>query len=160
HAAAPSATESNAPPTGIALALADPPSEVKTVEATPPTTSPAVTAPPDSIFEKSRNPEAAKAFYKKYIDVGGLCAVASGEVSDEALLRTHYIVTHMLAGRPDILAAMGKAGTRLIIIGKDQVYTDMPDYRNSPNPQYLNERVRGTGGLNVTSFGEENLLNL
>jgi hypothetical protein len=47
----------------------------------------------------------------------------------------------------------------LIIIGKDQVYTDMPEYRNSPNPEFLNERVRGTGGL-PTSFGEENLLSL
>src|SRR5208282_1053903 len=56
--------------------------------------------------------------------------------------------------------AMVKRGTRLIIIGKDQVYTDMPEYRNSPNPAYQNERVRGTGGLDVTSFGEENLLNL
>ena len=66
----------------------------------------------------------------------------------------------MLAGRPDVLEAMAKNGTRLIIIGKDQVYTDMPEYRNSPNPEYQNERVRGTGGLDVTSFGEENLLNL
>jgi hypothetical protein len=46
------------------------------------------------------------------------------------------------------------------VIGKDQVYTDMPEYRNHPNPAYQNERVRGTGGLGVTSFGEENLLNL
>jgi hypothetical protein len=36
----------------------------------------------------------------------------------------------------------------------------MPEYRQSPNPAYLNERVRGTGGLGITSFGEENLLNL
>ena len=86
--------------------------------------------------------------------------VAAGEVADEALQRTYDIVTHMLAGRPDILEAMVKNGTRLIIIGKDQVYTDMPEYRNHPNPAYQNERVRGTGGLGVTSFGEENLLNL
>src|SRR5205814_6234851 len=74
--------------------------------------------------------------------------------------RTYDIVTHMLAGRPDLLDAMVQNGTRLIIIGKDQVYTDMPEYRNHPNPTYQNERVRGTGGLGVTSFGEENLLNL
>ena len=47
----------------------------------------------------------------------------------------------------------------LIIIGKDQVYTDMPEYRNHPDPVYQNERVRGTGGK-PTSFGEENLLSL
>jgi len=51
------------------------------------------------------------------------------------------------------------SGMYLIIIGKDQVYTDMPEYRNHPNPAYQNERVSGTGGK-PTSFGEENLLSL
>jgi hypothetical protein len=124
--------------------------------------APAVTAPPESFFEKvrERDREAARGFYKKYLDVKGLSVAASAEVADEALQRTYDIVTHMLAGRPDILEAMAKHGTRLIVIGKDQVYTDMPEYRNSFNAAYLNERVRGTGGLDVTSFGEENLLNL
>ena len=61
--------------------------------------------------------------------------------------------------RPDVLDAMVKRGMYLIIIGKDQVYTDMPEYRNTPDPAYMNERVRGTGGK-PTSFGEENLLSL
>ncbi len=123
---------------------------------------PAVTAPPESFFEKvrERDRDAARKFYKKYVDVKGMPVVASAEVADEALQRTHYLVTHLLAGRPDILQAMAKHGTRLIIIGKDQVYTDMPEYRNHPDPAFQNERVRGTGGLDITSFGEENLLNL
>jgi hypothetical protein len=123
---------------------------------------PKVIAPPPSFFDKvrDRDREAARRFYKKYLDVNGLSVAASAEVADEALLRTHYLVTHLLAGRPDVLQAMVKNGTRLIIIGKDQVYTDMPEYRNHPNPAYQNERVRGTGGFAVTSFGEENLLNL
>ncbi len=124
--------------------------------------TPKVTAPPDAFFErfKANDREAARVFYKKHIDAKGLSIAAGAEVADEALERTYHIVTHMLAGRPDVLAAMQKVGTRLIIIGKDQVYTDMPEYRNHPNPTYQNERVRGTGGLGVTSFGEENLLNL
>jgi dipeptidyl aminopeptidase/acylaminoacyl peptidase len=123
---------------------------------------PQVTVPPEAFFEKIREKDrdAARKFYKKYIDLKGMPVVASAEVADEALQRTYDIVTHLLAGRPDILEAMVKHGTRLIIIGKDQVYTDMPEYRNHPNPSYQNERVRGTGGLDVTSFGEENLLNL
>jgi len=124
--------------------------------------APAVTAPPESFFERvrERDRDAARQFYKKYLDVKGLPVVAAAEVADEALQRTHFLVTHLLAGRPDVLEAMVKNGTRLIVIGKDQVYTDMPEYRNSRNPQYLNERVRGTGVIDVTSFGEENLLNL
>src|SRR5207237_3151884 len=116
---------------------------------------PKVTPPPESFFErfKDTDRDAARAFYKKHIDAGGLSIAAAAVVADEALERTYHIVTRMLAGRPDIFDAMRKYGTRLIVIGKDQVYTDMPEYRNHPNPQYQNERVRGTGGLAVTSFG-------
>lgn len=123
---------------------------------------PPVTAPPESFFDKvrERDRNEARKFYKKYLDVKGVAVVAAAEVANEALQRVYYLVTHLLAGRPDILELMAKNGTRLIIIGKDQVYTDMPEYRNNRNPEYLNERVRGTGGLDITSFGEENLLNL
>jgi hypothetical protein len=123
---------------------------------------PKVTVPPVAFFDQFREKdrEAARVFYKKHIDAGGLSIAAGADVADEALQRTYHIVTHMLAGRPDVLDAMRKHRTRLIIIGKDQVYTDMPEYRNHPNPKFQNERVRGTGGLTVTSFGEENLLNL
>src|SRR3954465_934328 len=98
--------------------------------------APTVTAPPEAIFErfKATDRDAARAFYKKYIDVRGLAVLSSAEVDDLALQRTYDIVTHLLAGRPDILKAMVDGGTRLIIIGKDQVYTDMPEYRNHPNP--------------------------
>ena len=124
--------------------------------------APPVTAPPEAFFTKFRpnDQDAARAFYKKYMDLRGISVAAADVVSDEALQRVYYIVTHMLAGRPDIIKAMADHGTRLIIIGKDQVYTDMPEYRNNPNPAYQNERVRGTGGLDVTSFGEESVLNL
>jgi len=122
---------------------------------------PVVTTPPETAFElvRERDRDVARQFYKKYIDVKGLPVMASGEVADLALQRTYEIVTHMLAGRPDILKAMVDQGMYLIIIGKDQVYTDMPEYRNSRNPDFQNERVRGTGGR-PTSFGEENLLSL
>jgi alpha-glucosidase len=120
-----------------------------------------VSPPPESFFNmvRGRDRDAARAFYKKYVDVNGMPVVASGEVDDQALVRTYEIVSHMLAGRPDIVDAMKDREMYLIIIGKDQLYTDMPEYRNAPNPEYLNERVRGTGGR-PTSFGEENLLSL
>ncbi len=123
--------------------------------------NPEVTAPPDSFFEKIRenHREAAREFYRKYVDVKGMPVVAAAEVAGLALQRTHEIVTHMLAGRPDVLDALVERGMYLVIIGKDQVYTDLPENRNARNPDYLNERVRGTGGF-PTSFGEENLLSL
>jgi alpha-glucosidase len=120
-----------------------------------------ISPPPESFFEmvRGRDRDAAREFYKKYVDVNGIPVVAAGEVDDRALVRTHEIVSHMLAGRPDIVGAMKENEMYLIIIGKDQLYTDMPEYRNSRNKEYLNERVRGTGGR-PTSFGEENLLSL
>jgi alpha-glucosidase len=123
------------------------------------TNSPHVTSPPDSFFAKvrERDRDAARRFYKKYLEVDGLPVAASAEVADAALERTSYIVTHMLAGRPDILQAMGSNGMYLIVIGKNQLYTDMPENSHSQNAAYLNERVRGTGGK-PTSFGEENVL--
>jgi hypothetical protein len=127
--------------------------------ATPPI--PPVTTPPESFFQmvREKDRDVARQFYKKYIDVKGMPVVAAEEVADLALQRSYSIVSHMLAGRPDILEAMVKNTMYLIIIGKDQVYTDMPEYRHHPNPAFQNERVRGTGGR-PTSFGEENILNL
>ena len=120
-----------------------------------------VGSPPESFFAivPERDRDVARRFYKKYVEVDGMPVVASGEVADLALNRTREIVGHMLAGRPDIVRAMVKDRMYLIVIGKDQVYTDMPEYRNHPDPAYQNERVRGTGGR-PTSFGEENLLSL
>jgi hypothetical protein len=121
--------------------------------------APAVSAPPDSFLQlvPDRDRVAARHFYKKYLDVKGLPVAAAAEVADAALQRTHWLVTHLLAGRPDILQTMASNRMYLIVIGKDQVYTDMPEYSHASNPAYLNERVRGTGGR-PTSFGEENLL--
>lgn len=126
-----------------------------------PTRTPAVTPPPESFFEKvrERDRHAAREFYKKHVEVGGMPVVAAAEVADLALVRAYNIATGVLAGRADLLRAMVDSGMYLVIIGKDQVYTDLPENRNAPNPDYLNERVRGTGGL-PTSFGEENLLSL
>ena len=67
--------------------------------------APAITAPPTSFFplvdEVDR--DLARQFYQKYVDVQGLPVVAAAEVADEALHRTYEIVSHMLAGRPDVL---------------------------------------------------------
>jgi len=94
---------------------------------------PTVTAPPESFFERiaagrpgRRRGEPVdvtiyRDFYKKYIDIQGMPVLASAQVADEALQRTYEIVTHMLAGRPDILEGMVERGMYLIIIGKDQV---------------------------------------
>ncbi len=144
---------------GLACVLA--PVRVAVAQAAEPTMQQRVTPPPESFFElvRERDRETARKFYRKYVEAQGMPIVAAEVVDDRALARTHEIVTRMLAGRPDVVRALVQSSMYLIIIGKDQVYTDMPEYRNHPNPAYQNERVRGTGGK-PTSFGEENLLSL
>src|SRR4051794_17503701 len=90
---------------------------------------PRVTAPPESFFDlvRDRDRDAARAFYRKCLDVEGMPVVAAAGVADLALERTRDIVRHMLAGRPDVVRAMVQTRMYLIIIGKDQVYTDMPE---------------------------------
>ena len=90
---------------------------------------PRVTPPPESFFQMVNEPDRAVArkFYAKYIDVRGMPVVAAAVVDDVALQRTYTIVTSMLAGRPDILQALVKNRMYLIIMGKDQLYTDMPE---------------------------------
>ena len=71
--------------------------------------SPSVIPPPESFFQKIRESdrEPARKFYRKYIDVKGMPVTASAEVDDLALQRTYDIVTHLLAGRPDVLQGHG-----------------------------------------------------
>ncbi len=101
---------SSGQPTPAAVGHSRTKSRGRSVEGAPP-----ITAPPESVFAKFRESdrEVARRFYKKSIDVKGMPVLASAEVADEALQRTYDIVTHLLAGRPDILEAMVKHGTRL-----------------------------------------------
>ncbi len=123
--------------------------------------APTVTPPTPAFFDLVDEPHraSARAFYTKSVSVAGLPIVGAEVVANQALVRAHEIVSHLLAGRPDVLQAMIKDRMYLIVIGKDQLYTDMPENSAHPDPAYVNERVRGTGGR-PTSFGEENLLSL
>ena len=80
---------------------------------------PEVTSPPDSFFDKvtERHRGAARKFYKKYVDIRGMPVVAAGDVAGLALHRTHEIVSHMLAGRPDVLETLKRQGMYLVVIG-------------------------------------------
>jgi alpha-glucosidase len=72
----------------------------------------------------------------------------------------------MLSHLPSVRARLAQAGAELHIIGRDQVTTDLPEWRHDkgkPLAEYngltRDQRTRGMGGL-MTSCGEENLLKL
>lgn len=122
-------------------------------------------------------------FYEKYCDAMGIPVIASGKVSDLAILIARDIIIHMLSERPDIRRALITEGQKVGIIGKDQQMSDIPEYKNLKKPElgdrrltlgeianyekirqqtdaeYWNRRARGLGGV-YTTCGEENLLGI
>lgn len=113
----------------------------------------AVTAPPAALR--------LDPFYKKYVSANGLPIVASGAVDDHALLEVAYLADLMLAKRPDVRAAMIANGSRVIIMGRAEFTTDIPEYAHMKPKDYWDARARGLGGSEtdpVCSCAEENIL--
>jgi hypothetical protein len=105
-------------------------------------------------------------FYAKRLDYEGLAIKAPSNVVDQALYAAHERLSMMLSHLPSVRVKLAAAGAELHIIGRDQVTTDLPEWRHDkgkPLAEYngltRDERTRGMGGLRA-SCGEENLLRL
>jgi len=70
------------------------------------------------------------AFYKKYVDAGGIPIVSSEKVADGALLRARDIVNDMMSEIPDVKAKMIQNKIRVGIIARSERPTQMPEYRD------------------------------
>jgi hypothetical protein len=100
-------------------------------------------------------------FYQKYCSATGFPIVASKNVSDYALKEAAYLIDRMLIDRPDVRNALIGAKVRFVIIGVNEVTTDMPEYRTLKPKDYWDRRARGLGASRArpaVSCGEENLL--
>lgn len=100
-------------------------------------------------------------FYQKVIRVGEFPIVGSERVSDPALREAAWIVSHMLEGRGDILAAMASNHTRLAVMAASEYTTDVPEHSRLTPRVYWDRRARGLGATPAApavSCGEENLL--
>jgi alpha-glucosidase len=85
---------------------------------------------------------------------------------DEALYAAYDRLSMMLSNLPMVVSNLVAAEAALHIIGRDQVTTDLPEWRHDKGkqlPEYggltRDQRTRGMGGR-LTSCGEENLLKL
>lgn len=105
-------------------------------------------------------------FYKKHLDAGGLPVVGSEKVPDAALLEARAIVARMTSKRPDVLKSMIEQKTRVAIMARSEVTTDIPEHRdlNAVFPKTdWNKRCRGVGATKARpacSGAEENVLQL
>lgn len=125
-------------------------------------------APPGSKIVVLDPPE--KDFFSKALDFHGIPIKAHKVVADEALYaawdRLSLMFTNLLTRQPMVISNLVVAGAALHIIGRDQVTTDLPEWRHDKGvarPEYngltRDQRTRGMGGR-LTSCGEENLLRL
>jgi hypothetical protein len=107
-----------------------------------------------------------KEFFSKELDFHGIPIKAHAVVSDAALFEAYDRLDTMLRHLPAIVTNLAAAKVELHIIGKDQVTTDLPEWRHDkgkPLAEYngltRDQRTRGMGGR-LVSCGEENLLRL
>jgi alpha-glucosidase len=107
-----------------------------------------------------------KDFFSKRLDFHGIPIKAPAAVADAALQAAYARLSMLLSNQPMVISNLAAAGAELHIIGRDQVTTDLPEWRHDkgvPRPEYhgltRDQRTRGMGGL-LTSCGEENLLKL
>ncbi|HUC84638.1 MAG TPA: hypothetical protein VL970_05545, partial [Candidatus Acidoferrales bacterium] len=105
-------------------------------------------------------------FFSKELFFQGIPIKAHQVVSDEAMYAAYDRLSLMLRNLPAVVTNLVAAKVELHIIGKDQVTTDLPEWRQDkgkPLPEYngltRDQRTRGMGGR-LTSCGEENLLKL
>lgn len=107
-----------------------------------------------------------KGFFSKETSWQGIPIKAHEVVADEALYAAHDRLAMMLRHLPGIVTNLVARKVALHIIGKDQVTTDLPEWRHDKgkplaeyNGKTRDERTRGMGGR-LVSCGEENLLKL
>ena len=111
-----------------------------------------------------------KGFFSKQLDFHGLPIKAHEVVADEALRaaygRLDLLFSNLLPRQPMVISNLVAAGAELHIIGRDQVTTDLPEWRHDKGKKLAeyngltrDERTRGMGGR-LTSCAEENLLKL
>ncbi|MGA2540045.1 MAG: hypothetical protein ABSG78_00640 [Verrucomicrobiota bacterium] len=107
-------------------------------------------------------------FFTKVLSFNGILIKAPAVVVDDAMYRAYDRMALETARIPMAVSNIAAAGGELHIIGRNQVTTDLPEWRQDKHvplyePTYngatRDRRTRGMGGL-ITSCGEENLLNL
>jgi hypothetical protein len=105
-------------------------------------------------------------FFSKSLDYKGIPIKAHKDVVDLALVAAWDRLAMMLCKLPLACKKLSEAGVALHIIGRNQVTTDLPEWRHDKGKRIdeyggltRDERTRGMGGL-LTSCGEENLLKL
>ena len=117
----------------------------------PDTSNCQVVAVPDSV----RAGYQLDPFYKKYANAGGIPVLASDKPVDRTLQLACMLVKEMTSERLDVQAALLTSKVTFAILGRAEVTTDIPEYRDLPD--YYDTRSRGLGG-HTGLCAEENVM--
>ncbi|HWG57609.1 MAG TPA: hypothetical protein VN661_01030 [Candidatus Acidoferrales bacterium] len=105
-------------------------------------------------------------FFTKELSFHGVLIKAPSVVDDQAMYVLYDRMARETAHLPMVVTNLAASGAQIHIIGRNQVTTDLPEWRQDkhvPLDEYngltRDQRTRGMGGL-TTSCAEENLLNL
>ena len=109
-------------------------------------------------------PAGVDPFYQRYRDANGIPVLSSAAVADTAVAAACVVVVRMLSARDDVRQTMIAQQMRVGVIARNEVTTDLPDYRDLyaifPNDDDW-DALRGVGAtliIPVSSAGEENVL--
>jgi len=108
-------------------------------------------------------PAGVDVFYQRYRDAAGIPVLSSAAVADTAVRSACVVVVRMLSAREDVRQAMIAQQMRVGLIGRNELTTTLPEYRNLyqmfPDDDW--DALRGVGAtllIPVSSAGEENVL--
>lgn len=101
-------------------------------------------------------------FYTQYARAAeGIPVVASARVQPEAVAEAAWLISRMLAKRPDVARAIARSPVRFVVMAHDEFTTDVPEHADLRPRTRWDRRARGLGATlerPATSCGEENLL--
>ena len=101
-------------------------------------------------------------YYTKFTYAREFPVLGSNKVSDEAMLRANDTVRKMFAYRHDILKALISDGARLVVLGRDEALSELPEFPESKTTAGF-DHVRYldyTPSLKLMVVPEENVLGL
>ena len=93
-------------------------------------------------------------FYKKHVRARGLAILGSDKAPDAALLEANRIVRRMFAYRHDLLRAMFKGGLRVVVVGRNEKISDVPELKDAGDVR----TVSCTAKRKIIACGAESLL--
>jgi alpha-glucosidase len=101
-------------------------------------------------------------YYTKFTWAREFTVLGSKRVSEEALLRANNTIRKMFAYRHDILKAMIADGARLVVLGRDEKLSDLPQFKWAKTKAGFDEvrYLDYASGPKLMVVPEENVLEL